>query len=264
MSSAQYPLGHDPDEIARLELQSRLLEDPLLAELARASRRVLEIGCGVGSNWPLIRAANPSLSYLGIDASPTALHEAERRHAWSGASFRMMDASQLDLPTGAFDLVFSKLVLWSIGRAWPQAIREAHRVLSPGGIFYAFEPWNRQIAFEPARPQVEKLIREWDNEARRRGRDPSIGPRLPEALLHAGFRDVRAKAFPVVALAHEAERFTAVRDNLRQFLLGESRDNPACALDPELRRKAREEFAGSGEGAVVMDFLFVCWGRKSG
>jgi len=66
----------------------------------------------------------------------------------------------------------------------------------------------------------------------------------------------------LVALAQEGSHFNAVCDDLKQFLLSESDENPAHALANDLKIKAREEFASQPEGGVVMDFLFVSWGQK--
>jgi len=257
-----YPLGHDLDEMARLETQSRLLEDELLTDLAKKSHRILEVGCGVGSNWPLIRNANYNANYLGIDFSETAIHEADSRYSGTNAHFKKMDATLLSLPSESFDLVFSKLVLWSIGTKWENAVSEAFRVLSTGGYFYALEPFNRLITFEPPRPYTAELIRGWDNEALKKGCDPSVGPKVPKALKRAGFKDIQAKAFPVLALAGDKSNFNAVCDNLRRFLLSDSPGNPASVLETDLKIKARQEFETIPEDGLVMDFLFVSWGQK--
>jgi ubiquinone/menaquinone biosynthesis C-methylase UbiE len=90
--------------------------------------RLLDIGCGTGGN--LAYLARPG-SGVGIDLSPYALNFARRRHLAS-----LAQASSLALPYP--DSTFAVVTLFDVlYHRWvandDQALREAYRVLQPGG-----------------------------------------------------------------------------------------------------------------------------------
>lgn len=74
-------------------------------DLARA-RRVLDVGCGPGTNAPMF-AASPY--YLGVDVNPKYVADARLRH---GREFVVADASELDgRLTGSFDFILVNSLL---------------------------------------------------------------------------------------------------------------------------------------------------------
>jgi ubiquinone/menaquinone biosynthesis C-methylase UbiE len=129
-----YPLGHSITEMGRLDLQSKLFEDPLLLELAHTAGTCLEIGAGTGANLSGLRKANQIIQYHGVDLSSTAIEVAKRTYGSEFTTFAVGDATKLNEANNSFDLVFSKLVLWSMGKHWKNAIIEAHRVLKSGDV----------------------------------------------------------------------------------------------------------------------------------
>lgn len=101
---------------------------------ANCNRRILDAGCGTGSNllW-LQRYAGDGVIY-GIDLNFGALQMSRQR----GAE-RLAQASVTDLPfaDSSFDLMTSFDVLVQLpSGADEQAMREMYRVLKPGGIAF--------------------------------------------------------------------------------------------------------------------------------
>jgi SAM-dependent methyltransferase len=97
-----------------------------------AGRRVLEIGCGVGTD--LARFAQGGARVSGVDLSETAIDLARKNLAHLGleGDLRIADGTSLPWPDGSFDLVYCHGVLQYA--ADPRGIvREAHRVLVPAG-----------------------------------------------------------------------------------------------------------------------------------
>lgn len=106
--------------------------------------RVLEIGVGLGTDF--IRFARAGAEATGVDLTERAIGLVRRRLELEGlsADLRVADAEQLPFEDGAFDRVYS----WGVLHHTPdteQAVREAIRVLRPGGdlcvMLYARHSW---------------------------------------------------------------------------------------------------------------------------
>jgi SAM-dependent methyltransferase len=95
-------------------------------------RRVLEIGCGVGTD--LVRFARSGAAVTGVDLSQTAVDLARRNlqaHGCSG-EVRLADGGRTPFPEKSFDLVYCHGVLQYA--ADPGAIvRETRRLVTPAG-----------------------------------------------------------------------------------------------------------------------------------
>jgi 2-polyprenyl-6-hydroxyphenyl methylase/3-demethylubiquinone-9 3-methyltransferase len=124
------------DPVALLRAESRL-RNPWIAEELRArfagrALRILDVGCGGGflSNY----LAAQGHAVVGLDFAADALKVA-RLHDISGrAAYLEADAHRLPFPDGSFDAVCSMDFLEHVEQ--PEcAIREASRLLSPGGVF---------------------------------------------------------------------------------------------------------------------------------
>lgn len=261
MNTATYPLGHTPNELDRLDTQAVLLRDPLLEELAAKASSCLEIGCGNGSNLSILLQANPKIRFTGIDTAPEAIAAAKSRYEKnSNAEFVVMDGSAIDLADAQFDLVFTKLVLWSVGPAWTNILKEAYRLLAPGGTFYALEPCNHLIEIYPEKPKAKAWMNAWDEAAIKSGLDPYIGTKVADELQNAGFTNVDAKFYPIIAPGSEEERYKAIIQNLKGFYMGPAADT--FGLSPANQQEAAQELDAFSPDSLVMDALFVSWGIK--
>ncbi len=78
-----------------------------------AGMKVLEVGCGTGTNLALFADAGCEVS--GIDLSPSMLGLARRKLS-DGADLRLGDASAMPFDDGAFDLVLGFLTLHEMPR----------------------------------------------------------------------------------------------------------------------------------------------------
>jgi ubiquinone/menaquinone biosynthesis C-methylase UbiE len=104
-----------------------------LAEHATPGMNVLDIGCGNGRFYPLMKARD--VLYTGVDNSLGLLKEA--RHAFPNTAFVEGDATMLPFPDHFFDIAYSFATLHHIpSRALREKfIQEAARVLKPGSTF---------------------------------------------------------------------------------------------------------------------------------
>ena len=103
-----------------------------------AHGRMLDIGTGPGHMPLLVCDRVADAHVVGVDLARHMLAHAERRLAASPhggrVEFQLADAKGLDFPDHSFDVVFSNTILHHIPDPRP-FLREAHRVLRPGGVF---------------------------------------------------------------------------------------------------------------------------------
>jgi len=100
--------------------------------------RILEVGCGAGSN--LWFAAREGFDVSGIDGSHSAIEYAKERfkkEALDG-DLRVGDFTSLPFTDNSFDLVIDRGALTCAGlTACQKAVSEIWRVLKKGGYFHA-------------------------------------------------------------------------------------------------------------------------------
>jgi trans-aconitate methyltransferase len=97
---------------------------------AQPGERILDLGCGDGQLTQRIAATGANVQ--GVDASPE-MAEATRTR---GIAADIASAELLPFPDATFDAVFSNATLHWV-RDHDAMMREAHRVLRPGGRFVA-------------------------------------------------------------------------------------------------------------------------------
>jgi ubiquinone/menaquinone biosynthesis C-methylase UbiE len=117
---------------------------PLVAE----GDRVLDLGCGPGSMWPLWRRL-PKLERLaGVDISPRMIEEAKAAHP--DGEFTVGRAHELPYETGSFDVVIASSVLHHIpDEHLGEAFKEIVRVLDEHGRIVGREPTTSDFAAAP-------------------------------------------------------------------------------------------------------------------
>lgn len=114
--------------------------DLLLAHLPPPPARVADLGCGTGTLSVLLAEAGHDVH--GIDLSPEMVRRARAKAADLPVSFVVGDASEPDLPPGAFDVVLSRHVLWALPdpadglRRWCDLLAPAGRLLLVEGRWF--------------------------------------------------------------------------------------------------------------------------------
>ena len=95
-------------------------------------RKVLEIGVGMGADY--LEWLKSGALASGVDLSAASIERARQRCELAGyqSDLRVADAEQLPFADNSFDVVYSYGVMHHSPNT-PQCIREAKRVLKPGG-----------------------------------------------------------------------------------------------------------------------------------
>lgn len=203
-----------------------------------AGKDVVDIGCGGGT---LVRALSArGARVTGIEISEEQLAPAIAQDGGSGARYLVGRAQRLPLEHASVDLaVFMRTLHHMPPPELAAALREARRVLRPGGAVYVAEPLPRGEYFELTRTVEDEL--EVRNAAQAAlGRAGEAGLMRAATvdydvrLCLAGVDALRARV--IAANPRRAERFDALRVDLaRGFAaLGEPGEHPGerCFLQP--------------------------------
>ena len=115
----------------------------------REHATILDLGTGTGTIAAAALSRWPSVAVLGVDRSGRMLELARVAASAASARFRPIsaDAAELPVPDASVDAVTSSFVLQLVDAR--RALREAHRVLRPGGRLAVVTWVGPDAPFEP-------------------------------------------------------------------------------------------------------------------
>jgi ubiquinone/menaquinone biosynthesis C-methylase UbiE len=126
-----------------------------------APRRILDLGCTIGHNTGSWKDTYPQAEVHGIDVAAPCLRYglARARAQQRELHFHQMSAESLRFADESFDLVFSSMFLHEVPlKGIAKVMKEAHRVLRPGGLMLHMElPPNSQMS------PYEAFYLDWDS-----------------------------------------------------------------------------------------------------
>jgi ubiquinone/menaquinone biosynthesis C-methylase UbiE len=111
--------------------------------LSKASGKILEVACGIGSNIPFLPVGS---EVTAVDLSPRMLEVAKENATKHGLNIHLavMDAEHLDFPDGSFDTVVSTLSTCTFPNPI-KALQEIQRVCRPNGLILLLEHGHSSI-----------------------------------------------------------------------------------------------------------------------
>jgi ubiquinone/menaquinone biosynthesis C-methylase UbiE len=187
-----YVHGYGTPEQERLVEQAehwrhRLITDGTHLE---PGTRLLEVGAGVGAVLAVLGQEFPGVLLTGVDIEPKQLEYARGHLERSGVEATLLEADALALPfeDESFDQVW---MMWFLEHV-PDPVgvlREARRVLVPGGGITAIEVDYSTVRAEQTTPAIEALFRAMVKGMAASGWSDA-GTRLPGWLREAGFHEV--------------------------------------------------------------------------
>lgn len=124
------------------------------------AQRILDMGCGTGEQTVAFRKAFPEATVFGLDTAGPLLRYA---HAWAEDQkleihYRQANAQNTGFEDGSFDLIVSHILFHETSRQiMPRIMKEAYRLLSPGGVFL-----NLDVPYQPdVTPLPRQVTNNW-------------------------------------------------------------------------------------------------------
>jgi ubiquinone/menaquinone biosynthesis C-methylase UbiE len=190
-----YLHGFTHEEQERLYRQARIVEQRIHDRLPfQRSRRLLEVGCGVGAQTEILLRHFPDLHVTGIDASDANLEQARKHLAgrtWAEGRYELMreDAERLSAGTDSFDAAFLCWILEHVPDA-ALVLSEVRRVLRPGSPIVVSEVLNTSFFIAPYSPCTLAYWTAFNDRQIELGGDPFVGAKLGNLLQRVGYRDI--------------------------------------------------------------------------
>ena len=184
-------------EVKRLDAQVDLfwpMESDFYSRLGLADARSLaDIGSGTGRLLIRLKERFPGLAITGVETDEALINVAKHSFVKAGMDVPVFINASLPhttLPGAAFDIVVFRLVLEHLPQPW-QALREAGRILKPGGRIVAIDnDFDFHLRTWPPVHELDDYYSAYCAASEKNGGHPRIGRQLPALLHQAGFSGV--------------------------------------------------------------------------
>lgn len=259
--NAAYVHGYAARENLRLEDQASTLVELLHADTSYpAGNRVLEAGCGVGSQTVTLARNSPGARIVSIDISSASLAEAKRKADAAGLTHvEFQQADIFDPPFGpeSFDHVFVCFVLEHLSQP-VEALRILKELIKPGGTVTVIEGDHGSAYFYPDSEAAHQAIQCQVELQRRAGGNAMIGRQLYPLLRAAGYNSIRVSPRMVYADAGRPEMvdgftrktFTAMIEGVRASAL------QAGLIEPRVFDRGIQDLYRTAEPDGVFCYTF--------
>lgn len=193
-----YLHGFSPVEQERLRRQARFAEHTIYQNVNfSATKKVLEVGCGVGAQSEILLRRFPDLQLTGIDLSDKQLASAREslgklEFAKGRYSLHQMSAEDIKFDAESFDGAFLCFVLEHVPDP-RRVLSEVRRVLTPGGVIYITEVLNSSFFLDPYSPNVWKYWMAFNDYQYDNKGDPFMGAKLGNLLMQNGYRNIETE-----------------------------------------------------------------------
>ena len=188
----KYVHGYSDRESKRLHDQANTLDELLHHDsIFPENSRILEAGCGIGSQTKIIAPKNPTCRFVSIDISDASLETAEqliKKLKIKNVSFQVGDISHLQFEPESFDHVFVCFVLEHL-RDPVQALVNLKSLLRKSGTITVIEGDHGSAYYYPQSDAVQKAIECQVILQAMHGGNALIGREIYPLLCKAGFSE---------------------------------------------------------------------------
>jgi SAM-dependent methyltransferase len=192
-SSIDYVHGYTEREALRLSDQANTLSELLHSDTRYpAGCRVLEAGCGVGSQTVHLAQNSPGAHITSVDISTDSLEKARAAVSARGirnVAFALEDIHRLSFAPESFDHVFVCFVLEHLPEP-VAALRHLKRVLKKDGSLTVIEGDHGSFYCYPETPEARLAVQCLIDVQAQMGGDSLVGRALYPILSAAGFEHV--------------------------------------------------------------------------
>ena len=198
--SGHYPIERRPGEIERLYLQGAAMAPDTEVMLNRIGVTegwsCLDLGCGPRGITDLLSTRVGARGrVVGLDMDGQFL-EVARTGAPNNVEFLQGDAYGSDLPAGSFDLVHMRFVASTAGDP-ERLLKEAIRLVRPGGVVALQEPDGSSLNCHPPHPAWDRLKTALLSTFSGVGADLQLAKRLYAIVRQTGLEDVQYRPFVI-------------------------------------------------------------------
>jgi ubiquinone/menaquinone biosynthesis C-methylase UbiE len=194
----EYLHGYDTLEQERLVDQANFLERSIFKNLDLSqSQKLLELGCGTGSQTKLLLDKYPQLQISAVDISKSQIKKAravfsELPEYNPKVEFHCVDGAILPFEDNSFDTAY---ICWVLEHAYSpiELLKESHRVIAPSGMLVVTEVFNASLHLSPHCPAILEYWDLFNNAQIELGGDPNVGIKLNNLLLQCGFKEISVK-----------------------------------------------------------------------
>lgn len=225
-----YVHGYSERESKRLQDQANTLDELLHHDsVFPAGSKILEAGCGVGSQTKIIAPKNPSCRFTSIDISGESLKKASytiQSLKIKNVEFRIGDIFDLKLEAESFDHIFLCFVLEHLSMP-VQALLDLKKVLRKGGTITVIEGDHGSAYFYPDSDAAQKAINCQVKLQAMHGGNALIGREIYPLLCRADFKDCTVSprmvyvdsSKPFLVEGFTKNTFTAMIEGVREDAL---------------------------------------------
>jgi SAM-dependent methyltransferase len=192
----QYTMGYGPAATAIMAMRTAQSHAAFFLSHLKAGMSLIDCGCGPGTITLGFAELVAPGQVVGteIEDSHVAIARANAAtHDVANVRFETADIYELPFDDASFDAVFISAVLGNL-REPIRGVREAYRVLKPGGVVGVKEFDHGGDLVYPPDPAIEKYGELYLRLRRENGHDPEIGRKIGALLIDAGFGDLKLSA----------------------------------------------------------------------